>query len=226
MVRDMGISTITVCGLLVVCLSSSVLIANEFERQTVLAVLCKPIKRTSFILGKYLGIVTAASILILCQGMVLEIALIINKYARISSHAASPSGLIDYVCLLGIYLSLLHILIFTAISLVLSIYLNATANITICLLFFVFCNSFGYILPFENHGLSLISIITSICYIIFPNLQNLNPVAISEIFGNSATLWQKGEILQYIVYNSVYTIIYSIAIVWMAVVLLNRKEIT
>ena len=65
MIRDMGVSTITISGLLTGCLSSSVLIANEFERQTVLAVLCKPITRVHYILGKYLGIILAATVLIL-----------------------------------------------------------------------------------------------------------------------------------------------------------------
>ncbi|KHE92884.1 MAG: hypothetical protein SCABRO_01273 [Candidatus Scalindua brodae] len=43
MIRDMAISTITIGGLLTGCLASSILIAGEFERQTVLAVLCKPV---------------------------------------------------------------------------------------------------------------------------------------------------------------------------------------
>ena len=50
-----------------------------------LAVLCKPIARIHYILGKYLGIILAATVLILSQGLVLEIALITNKYNKISS---------------------------------------------------------------------------------------------------------------------------------------------
>jgi ABC-type transport system involved in multi-copper enzyme maturation permease subunit len=161
MIRDMGVSTITISGLLTGCLSSSVLIANEFERQTVLAVLCKPIARIHYILGKYLGIILATTVLILSQGLVLEIALIINKYSKISSGLSDVSDLIDYVCLLGIYFSLLQVLILTAISLILSLYLNTAANLTICLLVFILCHTFSYILPFYSHGYIIVSIVTN-----------------------------------------------------------------
>jgi len=223
MIRDMGISTITICGLLTGCLSSSVLIANEFERQTVLAVLCKPIARIHYILGKYLGIILATTVLILSQGLVLEIALIINKYSKISSGLSDVSGLIDYVCLLGIYFSLLQVLILTAISLVLSLYLNTAANLTICLLVFILCHTFNYILPFYSH--SLVSIVIPICYVLFPNFQNLNLMSISGTVADPVLFWQKGTILQYTVCNTFYTAIYCMAIIWLAVTLFKRREI-
>ncbi len=223
MIRDMGVSTITISGLLTGCLSSSVLIANEFERQTVLAVLCKPIARIHYILGKYLGIVLAATVLILSQGLVLEIALIINKYSKIASGLSDVSGLIDYVCLLGIYFSLLQVLILTAISLVLSLYLNTAANLTICLLVFILCHTFSYILPFYSH--SLVSAVTPICYVLFPNFQNLNLMFIGGIVADPILFWQKGTILQYTVYNTLYATIYCMAVIWLAVTLFKRREI-
>ena len=225
MIRDMGVSTITISGLLTGCLSSSVLIANEFERQAVLTVLCKPIARIHYILGKYLGIILAATVLILSQGLALEIALIINKYNKISSGLSDVSGLIDYVCLLGIYFSLLQVLILTVISLVLSLYLNTAANLTICLLFFIFCHTISYILSFYSHGLSIVSVVVPICYALFPNFQNLNLMFISGTVADPILFWQKGTIVQYIAYNTVYATIYCMAIIWLAVTLFKRREI-
>jgi len=225
MIRDMGISTITISGLLAGCLSSSVLIANEFEGQTALAVLCKPITRAHYVLGKYLGIILAATVLILSQGLVLEIALIVNKYNKISSGLSDISGLIDYVCLLGIYFSLLQVLILTAISLILSIYLNTVLNLTLCLLFFILCHTFSYILPFYNHELCIVSIVATICYTMLPNFQDLNLISISETTANQTLFWQKGSIIQYIVYNTIHVVIYCVAIMWLAVALFKKKEI-
>lgn len=225
MIRDMGISTITISGLLTGCLSSSVLIANEFERQTVLAVLCKPIARIHYILGKYLGIILAATVLVLFQGLVLEIALIINKYNKISGGLSDGSGLIDYVCLLGIYFSLLQVLILTAISLVLSLYLNTAANLTICLLVFILCHTFSSILPFYSYGQGVVSVVAPVCYILFPNFQNLNLMSISGTVTDPILFWQKGTILQYTVYNTLHTAIYCMAIMWLVVTLFKRREI-
>ncbi len=225
MIRDMGISTITISGLLAGCLSSSVLIANEFERQTVLAVLCKPITRVHYILGRYLGIILAAAVLILFQGLILEIVLIINKYHKIASGLSDGSGLIDYVCLLGIYFSLLQVLILTVISLILSLYLNTAANLTICLLFFIFCHTISYILLFYSHGYGIVSVVVSVCCALFPNFQNLNLMSISETVADPILFWQKGTIIQYTVYNTLYAAIYCIAVMWLAVTLFKRREI-
>jgi len=163
--------------------------------------------------------------LILSQGLVLEIALIINKYNKISNGLADVASLIDYVCLLGIYFSLLQVLILTAISLVFSIYLNTVASLTLCFLVFILCHTFSYILPFYSYGLNIVSIVLSICYALFPNFQNLNLMFISGTVTDPLLFWQKGTIIQYIVYNSFYTTIYCIAIIWLTVTLFKRREI-
>ncbi len=225
MIRDMAISTITIGGLLAGCLASSILIAGEFERQTVLAVLCKPVARMHFILGKYLGILAATFLLVFSQGLVLEVALIIRNYSSVQNDTTNLSGLIDFVCILGICFSFLQISILTAISLVLSLYLNTIANLTICLLFFIFCNTFSYILPIHSHDYTAISAVVSICYVVFPNLQNLNMAAINEVVTAPSSLWQESNIVQYIVYSSLHSTIYCTAIVWLAVFLFKRKEI-
>ena len=224
MIRDMAISTITIGGLLAGCLSSSILIAGEFERQTVLAVLCKPVARMHFILGKYLGILAATFLLIFSQGLVLEVALIIRNYS-VQFDTTSFIDLIDFVCILGISFSLLQILILTAISLVLSLYLNTISNLTICLLFFIFCNSFSYILPVHGHSSIVVSAAAAMCYAVFPNLQNLNMTAINEVVTAHSSPWQESNLAQYIVFNLLYSTIYCTAIVWLAISLFKRKEI-
>jgi len=225
MIRNMAISTITVGGLLAGCLASSILIAGEFERQTVLAVLCKPVSRMHFILGKYLGILAAIFLLVFSQGLVLEVALIMRNYSGIHGGTTGFLSLIDFVCILGICFSLLQILILTAISLVLSLYLNTIANLTICLFFFIFCNTFSYILPIDIHGNIVISIATVMCYAVLPNLQNLNMAAINDVVTIPSSPWQDSNMAQYVVCNLLHSTIYCVVAVWLAVFLFKRKEI-
>jgi ABC-type transport system involved in multi-copper enzyme maturation permease subunit len=178
-----------------------------------------------FILGKYLGILAATFLLVLSQGLVLEVALIIRNYGTIQNDTINFSGLIDFICILGIYFSLLQILILTAISLVLSLYLNTISNLTICLFFFIFCNTFSYILPIHSDGSNAISAVEAICYAVFPNLQNLNMAAINEVVAAHSLSRQESNLVQYIVCNLLYSAVYCIAIVWLAVFLFKRKEI-
>jgi hypothetical protein len=174
-----------------------------------------------FILGKYLGIILAATVLIFSQGLVLEIALGINKYLKISTLGErAPNlnilSLIDYYCMLGIYFSLLQILILTAISVFISLYLNVTGNLLICFLVFVFCHSLNYIFPFHHQFTNVTSVLLAGCYIIFPNLHNLNLVIMSDsVVGSTG---------KYIVYITFYTTIYCISILWLTVFLFKRKE--
>ena len=229
MIRNMGISTITICGLLAGCLSSSILITSEFERQTTLAVLSKPITRIHFILGKYLGVITASAALILFQGLVLETALMIHEYLKISNiehhaHNQSVKSLIDYYCLLvdhycllGIYFSLLQIMILTAIAVIFSLYFNLTGTLIICFLIYIFCHTFSYIFPYHSRDLNIVSIMISICYVVFPNLHNLSMITINyPIF--------KPTYID-ILYTSLYSIIYSVSVLWLATVCFKRKEI-
>jgi Cu-processing system permease protein len=225
MIRDMAISTITVGGLLTGCLASSILVAGEFERQTVLAVLCKPVSRKNFILGKYLGILAATCLLVLSQGLVLEVALIIRNYSTFQNGVTSFSDMLDFVCILGVCFSLLQILVLTAISLVLSLYLNTIANLTICLFFFIFCNTFSYILPIHSYSCIAVSIITTVCYGLFPDFQTLNMTVINEVVATPSSQWQESNMIQYIVYISLHGTIYCVAVVWLAVFLFKRKEI-
>ncbi len=225
MIRDMAISTITFGGILTGCLASSILVAREFERQTVLAVLCKPVSKTYFILGKYMGILAATCLLVFSQGLVLEAALMIRNYATVQGEGTSFFSLVDFICILGICFSLLQILILTAISLFLSLYLNTIANLTICILFFILCNTLSYILPIPGSSNITISAVATAVYILFPNIQVLNMAVINEAITASTPHWQRSSLLQYIVYSLLHSTIYCIAVIWLTVFLFKRKEL-
>jgi ABC-type transport system involved in multi-copper enzyme maturation permease subunit len=59
LVRDAGLTSITIAGLLLAIFLSSSVVADEIDKRTALTVLCKPVRRFQFILGKYLGITSA-----------------------------------------------------------------------------------------------------------------------------------------------------------------------
>jgi hypothetical protein len=178
-----------------------------------------------FILGKYLGILAATFLLVFFQGFVLEVALIIRNYSTVQSDVTNFSGLIDFACILGICFSLLQILILTAISLVLSLYLNTIANLTICLFFFIFCNILSYMLPIHGHSHMAASVAIAICYAVFPSIQALNMTVINEVVTAPSSLWWGGNVVQYIVYNMLHSTIYCASVVWLAVFLFKRKEL-
>jgi ABC-type transport system involved in multi-copper enzyme maturation permease subunit len=59
LLREMGISSIALCGALLSVLLSWLVITRDMERLVALTLLSKPLSRTQFLVGKYLGILAA-----------------------------------------------------------------------------------------------------------------------------------------------------------------------
>ncbi len=61
---DIGFSTVELAALVFVVFSGSFLIAKELEKQTILIVLARPVSRTQFLTGKFLGVIAVVTTLI------------------------------------------------------------------------------------------------------------------------------------------------------------------
>lgn len=59
LVREMGMATITFFGFLVTVILSGVIVTDELEDRTAVTLLSKPISRSSFLVGKFFGLILA-----------------------------------------------------------------------------------------------------------------------------------------------------------------------
>lgn len=59
MLRDIGLSTLLMQGLFLACFVATSVLDSEIEDKTALSVVAKPVSRSVFILGKYLGVMAA-----------------------------------------------------------------------------------------------------------------------------------------------------------------------
>jgi len=74
LVKDMGLSTILLAGLLLAVLSASNVVSEEIRGRTALMVVARPVGRGEFVLGKFLGIALAQ----LVAGYLLALVLVIT----------------------------------------------------------------------------------------------------------------------------------------------------
>ena len=76
LVKEMGLATIMLSGMLLAAFSASKVISEEIENRTVLTVVSKPVGRTEFILGKYIGVLLGivVGVYMLSLALVLTIA--------------------------------------------------------------------------------------------------------------------------------------------------------
>ena len=59
LLRELGLSTLFICGLFIAIFSASMAVTEEFETKTIITILSKPIQRPIFIIGKFLGVTAA-----------------------------------------------------------------------------------------------------------------------------------------------------------------------
>ena len=62
LMKDMGLATIMLAGMLLAAFSASKVISEEIENRTVLTVVSKPVGRTVFIFGKFIGVLLGIAI--------------------------------------------------------------------------------------------------------------------------------------------------------------------
>ncbi len=70
MLKDCGLATMLIVGLLVAVWTASTTIHDEIEGRTAMTLLSKPINRRQFVLGKYLGILQAVGLLTVVVGAI------------------------------------------------------------------------------------------------------------------------------------------------------------
>ncbi|NOZ23538.1 MAG: ABC transporter permease [Planctomycetes bacterium] len=202
MIRDMGIATVTLFGLLVAIFSASTAITEELDGRTVLTVMCKPVSRTEFILGKYLGILTSGVIVV----AVLTLLLFVS-FALVRKQ-------VDLWFFQAAVFSLLQIAVLSAVSVAVSTRFPMAANIVACLVLYVVGNLAGGLLGLAETSGTAAHVIVRILFLPLPNLSNFS-------FAHNAPAVS----VSYFAVCVVYAGIYSALALGAAVLLFERREL-
>ncbi|MEX0701890.1 MAG: ABC transporter permease subunit [Planctomycetales bacterium] len=142
MFKDCGLATLLVCGLLMAVWTSSNSIAQEIEGKTAMTLLSKPINRRQFILGKYVGILQAVTLLL----APIVAAFLLLIYYKVGYDAPESSQQVPehaerlkivMQTLPGIALIALEVSVLSAVSVAISTRLPMVVNIVVCFSVFV-----------------------------------------------------------------------------------------
>ena len=173
MLKDCGLATILIGGLLVAVWTASTSIADEIEGKTAMTLLSKPINRRQFVVGKYVGILQAVGLMTAFVGAVL-FGLVLFKVgydAKESGGGATPwlvwqevgggfefgwihpKRLFEGLQLLpGLLLVFFEIAVLTAISVAISTRLPMVVNMTACFTVFVIGHLTGVLAQYQGGG--------------------------------------------------------------------------
>jgi ABC-type transport system involved in multi-copper enzyme maturation permease subunit len=79
MLKDLGLSIITIFGMIIAIFMGVSAVQPEVERRTIYALLAKPVRRYEFLVGKYVGSVVVLGLSVLLMGLVLVATLYVRQ---------------------------------------------------------------------------------------------------------------------------------------------------
>lgn len=222
MVKDCGLATILITGLLIAVWTASTSVAEEIEGKTAMTLLSKPINRRQFVLGKYLGIIQA----ILWYMLPVITIFLILIYFKVNYDAKEGSKEVPtfaermfevYQVLPGIALLLMEVAVLTAVSVAISTRLPMVVNLTSCFAIFVVGHLTG---EFVKAGVLKLELVQFMARLIATALPAL------DLFNISAAV-STGALVPpiYVGYSFLYCVAYSCAAILMAFILFEDRDL-
>lgn len=203
-VVDFGLAMIEIFGMISVVFIGSQLLFREIEGRTIYLILCKPVPRAHFILGKFLGFAAILLLILAVESLLFLGVLLFSKTAL--------SGLL-FVALGFIYLKLL---ILIAIILFLSTFISPLLSILVTLGIAIIGHGVTSIIDIAaRSGNIAFAYFGKFLMIIFPNFEALN---IKSAIGTPVVFsWQ------YLSLNTAHAFLYLAVILLLSTMIFNRK---
>lgn len=207
-VIDLGLSAMTVFGVLMSIFLGIGLVSKEIENGAIANILSKPVRRTEFILGKYFGLCLTLFVSTVVMAAAITGALI---YAQGGSDAAQwrlwPAA----------WLIFLELTIMTAVALLFSCFSSPALSALFALLIFLIGRWSPDLKLFaETSNSAAVRAVSRALYHLLPNLANFN--YINETAHGEVAPWRM------IAGNTVYAVCYIAAALAAAALIFNRRN--
>jgi Cu-processing system permease protein len=117
-IKDLGLAALSALGLLIAILIGIGLVSKEVERRSIYALLAKPLTRTQFIIGKYLGLVLTLAVNLCAMTLAFYVLLLfVQLTATGPEKAAWAAPAADPRMLVAVLLVFGELMLITAVAL-------------------------------------------------------------------------------------------------------------
>jgi ABC-type transport system involved in multi-copper enzyme maturation permease subunit len=208
MLVNVGLSSISLFGVIIAIFVGIGLVSKEIEKKTLYTILSRPVRRWEFIAGKYLGLLLTLVVnaALMTVGFYVALLIFIGGLKKT-----------DAMLLAAIYFILLQFMIMVALTLLFSTFSTPIFSAIFAFALFVI-GTFGEDLKnfaAMSHGATK-WLATAAAYVM-PNFASLNVIAqVAHDQSVSAHL---------IIFNTVYAVLYSIAVTTAAVLIFERRNL-
>jgi len=204
----LGLTSISVFGLLIAIFIGIDLVSKEIERRTIYNILSKPVSRVEFILGKYLGLLLTL--------FVNTAVMTVGFYAALF-YQKRGLGFDDLVFLGAVYFILLELAMVVAIAVVFSCISTPVLSVVCTFCLYVIGNFSADLRAFGQQTESaLVGTVCDILYYSLPNFANFNVITrVAHAEKIPGYLWLG---------NSLYALLYIVVLVSIAVLVFEERE--
>ncbi len=216
-VKDLGLTSISIIGILISVFLGIGLVYKEVERKTVYNIFSKPIKRYEFIFGKYLGL--GITLFVITAGMALILFLLVLfieiRYEGLINFYYGGHFYAEFFN--AVYFEYLEFLVVIGIALVFSSF--TTPVMSALFTFFVIAIgrfSSDIRLFAEEVKSPFSAFFSEAIYRTIPNLEKFD-VRSEAVYGGAVNP-------DLIIYTTIYAVIYTLALLILAVIIFERKE--
>ena len=250
MLKDTGLATMLIVGLLVAVWTASTTIHDEIEGRTAMTLLSKPINRRQFVLGKYLGILQSVGLLTVVVGGIF-LGLVYYKVVYDAREASKPIDYTEWVraeaigvdwvpglsgkelrvphpaaassvfeLVPALVLVYLEIAVLTAISVAISCRLPMVVNLSVCFTVFIIGHLTGVLVLWQGDGGPLVEGVRFVAGLIATVLPALPAYSSEAAIARGALVPP-----EYLGWAALYTVCYSAAAIIVAFLLFEDRDL-
>lgn len=204
-IKDLGLAGIYIFSLIITIFLGTSLIYKEIEKRTLYIVLSKPVSRTQFIVGKFLGLWLST----IFSVAIMTVVYLLTVYAKSKS--------IDLLALWSILLQLFELALFIGIAILFSTITTPLAGTIYSIIILYIGHSVEILKKSAEKSGTVAKLFSNTAYYILPNLEKFN-IRNSIVHG---VVPNSSEIIYPIIYSTAYVII----LLWISVLALNKQEL-
>lgn len=204
---DIGLASISVFGILLVILLGASSYSREKEKGILPTILVKPINRTDFVLGKYMGTTCTISLVMIIMAAV---------YLLVTTASRTP---LNSTMLVAVYLSMLEMALLTSFMTFFSSFTSPLLSSFFTLCVFISGHLSKDLLAFaESFGQGVLPVISKVGFYLLPNLSLFN--VRTEAVHNLPLMEN------YSASVTIYGVFYILLLLFASAVIFRRKDVT
>jgi len=204
-IRDFGLGVSSLLGIFIIVTIGSAILYRDLERRTIYTIITRPIQPREIILGKFLGLCLLVFSITAAMAVIQQLVILMFE------------GRLDLHILLAPFFGCFEIMIMTGIMLLLASYSSSTFSSIMTVIIYVVGHASLDLKVFtETVKMPMLKFLSSAAYYLLPNLENFN-LRLDVVYRQPLPADQIG-------YSVCYGLAYAIAVLYIAVIIFERRE--